>query len=70
MNLMRLKIHLLRNYFIYHAKFETNQSVPFTCQHVNKLSYAIASESDVTPFIKINKPLVVYKFSNVMQCWP
>ena len=61
MNLMRLKIHVLRNYFNYHAKFETDQSVHLTCRHVVKLSYAVASVSDITPCIKINKPLVVYK---------
>ena len=59
MNLMRLKIHVLRNYSNYHAEYETDMSVPFTC-------YTKASESDITPCIKINKPLVVNKFSNVL----
>ena len=28
--------------------------------------YNVASDSDITPHIKIDKPLVVYIFSNVM----
>ena len=33
----------------------------------NKLSYDVASESEITPCNKINKPLVVYRFTgNVM----
>ena len=32
------------------------------------LSHDVASESDITPCIKINKPLVVYRFmGNVMK---
>ena len=32
------------------------------------LSYDVASESEITPFIKIDKPLVVYRFGgNVMK---
>ena len=32
----------------------------------NNLSHAFASGSDITPCNKINKPLVVYRFSNVI----
>ena len=31
------------------------------------LSYDVSSGSDITPFIEINKLLVVYKFSNVTE---
>ena len=34
------------------------------------LSYDITSESDITPCIIIDKPLVVYRFSNVTQRYP
>ena len=32
------------------------------------LSHDVASGSDITPCNKIDKPLVVYRFSNVMMC--
>ena len=33
------------------------------------LTYDFASECEITPYIKIDKPLVVYRFSgNVMKC--
>ena len=35
------------------------------------LPYDVASESEITPFIKIDKPLVVYRFTgNVMTSIP
>ena len=31
--------------------------------HISNLSYDLTSESEMTPCIKIDKPLVVYRFS-------
>ena len=39
----------------------------FLCSALGPLSYDVASESEITPCIKIDKPLVVYIFTvNVM----
>ena len=50
-----------------------NSSCPLNLMFISnliyfKLSYGVASGSEITPCIKIDKPLVVYRFSgNVMK---
>ena len=34
------------------------------------LSYDVAPESEITPWIKIDKPLTVYRFSGNIMKWP